>query len=398
MPSLVGLAGAFLLAWEAMPTEWWTDYQQEAQPAFNALRAGHVGLFLQHSPAYGGSLILRAPFVYASHLLGGGSLAAFRAAAVPCVLATVMLGVYLHGRVQSRAGAYLALGLAAFNPLTMRALGIGHPEELLGAVLCAGAVFCALADRPGWAGLLLGLAAANKAWAVMAVGPVMLALDRGRLRAMLTASAVAGVVLAPLVLHGSAAVHDAALASSSSGGIFHPWQLWWFLGSSAHAVTAGVGPPAGFRIGPGWVSTFSHPLIAVIAVPASIAFWRARGRRADALGLLALLLLLRCVLDPWNISYYHLPFLLALLSWEVHTRRRAPVAASAVTLALWLTFRSAPAFLSPDAQSVSYLVWALPLVAALALRVYAPRRFAAIAEPLAAGMRRRMPALAGAFS
>ena len=50
------------------------------------------------------------------------------------------------------------------NPLTLSALEIGHPEELLGAVLCIAAV-CAMNDRATWAAILLGLAIPNKEWA-----------------------------------------------------------------------------------------------------------------------------------------------------------------------------------------------------------------------------------------
>ena len=72
------------------------------------------------------------------------------------------------------------VGLCAANPITLRALDIGHPEELLGAVLCAGAVLAALRGRATLAGVLLGLAMANKAWAVLAIGPVLLALPERR--------------------------------------------------------------------------------------------------------------------------------------------------------------------------------------------------------------------------
>ena len=37
--------------------------------------------------------------------------------------------------------------------------------------------------------------------------------------------------------------------------------------------------------------------------------------------LLALVLLLRCALDPWNNLYYRLPFLLALMAYEVCSGR-----------------------------------------------------------------------------
>ena len=71
--------------------------------------------------------------------------------------------------------------------------------------------------------------------------------------------------------------------------------------------------------------------------------------------LLALLLLARCVLDPWNNVYYELPFLLALLAWEALCRpERPPVLALAATVATWATFQQAPLYLSPDLQSMLF--------------------------------------------
>ncbi len=56
--------------------------------------------------------------------------------------------------------------------------------------------------------------------------------------------------------------------------------------------------------------------------------WLRRGayrrRPHDALLLLALVLVLRCVLDPWNISYYSLPCLFAIVSWEALSAQAAP--------------------------------------------------------------------------
>jgi hypothetical protein len=41
----------------------------------------------------------------------------------------------------------------------------------------------------------------------------------------------------------------------------------------------------------------------------------------DALLLLGLVLLLRAALDPWNNLYYHVPFLFALLAYEIRSGR-----------------------------------------------------------------------------
>ena len=47
--------------------------------------------------------------------------------------------------------------------------------------------------------------------------------------------------------------------------------------------------------------------------------------------LLMLVLLLRCMLDPWDISYYALPILIALIAWESISYVRPPVLARLAT-------------------------------------------------------------------
>src|SRR5829696_4700642 len=186
--ALTALAGTILVAWNGMQGFAFNDYDAEAAPAYAALVKGDVSLFLGLSPSYGGSLIMRAPFAVLPELWGGGELAVFRLAALPCLLAGVALGIVLvaEGLARDLGRGALAglLFCCAVNPLTWRALELGHPEELLGAVLCAGAVLAGCARRPALAGTLLGLAIANKAWGLLAVGPVLLALPHGRRQAM----------------------------------------------------------------------------------------------------------------------------------------------------------------------------------------------------------------------
>ena len=66
-----------------------------------------------------------------------------------------------------------------------------------------------------------------------------------------------------------------------------------------------------------WVPPVSHSLIVLIALPLGLLLRRRGARGADPLALLALLFLLRCVLDPVDQGYFHVPFMLALLAWEV---------------------------------------------------------------------------------
>jgi hypothetical protein len=400
LPLLIGLLAASVLARLTLLTQSFSDYELEAEPAFDALRAGHVGGFLDALPAYGGSLILRAPFALLPGLWDGGGLAVFRAVAVPGLLAAVAFGVVLWSHLagaRRRGGpaAWLALALVVCNPIALSALETGHSEELLGAVLCAAAVVAALRDSPVAAGVLLGLAMANKPWAILAVVPVVAALRGGRLKALVVAGGVTAVVLAPMVLYGGAATRAHTVATDS-GTIFQPWQLWWFTGHHGEIVRGVYGVKVGYRASPGWISGVGHPLVVLIpfALSAVVLLVRGRACRRDALLLLALALLLRCLLDPWDASYYHLPFLLALTAHEAFARRRAPAAGLLASAAAYLTIVGVQTHVTPDVSAAMYLAWSVPLAVALSVRLVAPGAFAQAVTPVLAGAARQLPSLA----
>jgi hypothetical protein len=380
-------AGTATMVWLGLYGFAWNDYETEAKPAFDALTHGHVLEFLRLAPAYGGSLVERAPFALLPGLWGGGELAVYRMVALPCLLAAAALGVWLVAQLRrpgagglrapgSRLARAVALGVCVANPLTLRALELGHPEELLGGVLCVAAVLLAARERPLWAGLALGLAIANKEWALLAIGPVLLALPSRRALCMTCAAAVAAFVLAPLALVGSSGfVASTRGAAAPPSSIIQPWPIFWFLGHHGPTVHGlfGVVKP-GYRTAPGWVGTISHPLIIAVSLPLTALAW-GRGRRgqSDALLLLALLLLLRCVLDTWDTVYYMIPFVLALLTWESLGERRRPAALALSCTALgWVSFAWLPEHASADVQAACFLAWTVPLVVGLALRLYAP--------------------------
>ena len=378
--------GLLVLGWLGL-TDWnWTDYDAEARPALDALVQGHPVLFLKLAPAYGGSLLMRAPFVLVPKLWGGGELSMFRAAAAPCMVAAALLGVWLVAKMRDRgdppAWRALVLFLCVANPIALPALEYGHPEELLGAVLCVIAVLAAAKDRPLWAGALLGLAVANKEWAVLAVGPVLLALPGRRGMALLASAATAGIILAPFALAGGV-VSQAHGAATSSDGIFNPGQLWWFLGSHSHPVRDLSGRiMPGYRIPPAWIANHAHELIVALALPLTLLYaWTRRrtpvGRRhvTDGLLLLAFLLLVRIALDPWDMAYYPLAFLIVLTSWEALRCARPPVLSLTACLVSWFTLQelAKPALhVSPDMQAAVFAAAAVPALLALALALYAP--------------------------
>jgi hypothetical protein len=315
--------------------------------------------------------------VFATTLWHGGQLAIYRASAAPCLIATGALGVWLCARMRATGRSTWAraitLALCVGNPLTLSALELGHPEELLGAVLCIAAVVCAMDGRSTWAAVLLGLAMANKEWAVL------VALPGRRVRTLVIAGAVAGIVLAPLIIDASGGfVGQTAATGLSTGSIFQPWQLWWFLGSHAHMVRGQDGNiKVGYRVPPALLGSLGHILIIAIMPPLSLLYAGMRRRLArpapnGALLLLALLLALRCVLDPWDISYYSLPFLLALVTWESLSFDRPPALALSGAFVAWLIFERTSITLSADMQALIFAVVSVPAVLALMMALYAP--------------------------
>ena len=277
------------------------DYALEAAGPLTALLHGHFETFFSTAPSYGPSLMLRAPFALAGSLAGGGPLLIYRLAALPCLLALAGLGVWLAHTLRRMGGsltaATLAVALCAANPITYRILALGHPEELLGAALGTGAVLVAIRGRPLWAGLLLGLAIANKQWALLAVGPVLLALPAGRWRALILAGAIAVAMEAPLLLSSpTVTAGTSRIVVSDTGGIFNPQQIFWFFGPRIHWLPSmGLEISRQARQAPSWLGGRAHPLIVWLGLPATLlALWR-RTRREDALLLLAGLMLLRCL-------------------------------------------------------------------------------------------------------
>jgi hypothetical protein len=384
--AFAAMAGCATIAWLGLYGFAWNDYEVEAAPSFDALAHGHLGEFLRLAPTYGGSLIERAPFALLPGLWGGGSLAVYRMVALPCLLAAAALGVFLVWRMRaqghSRLARAVALSICVANPITLRALELGHPEEVLGGCLCVAAVLLAGRGRALAAGVVLGLAFANKQWALLAAGPVLLALPGPlRPRCIAGAGAVAVAALAPLAIASSSGFAASAHAIAAPvSPIFQPWQAWWFLGHHGALVHGAFGvPKLGYRVAPAWTSLVSHPLIVLLGFAIAIALWlRVRDRALalnDALLALALVLLLRCVLDTWDAVYYPLPFVLALLFWETHgTPTRPPALALLSTVLIWFSFLWLPEHWSPDAQAVFFLAWSLPLVGLLCARLFGSGR------------------------
>lgn len=357
------------------------DYLTDASDAIDSLVRGDWDAFFANQPLMGSfSLLLRAPFVIP--VFDGRIETVYFAGALPCLLATTFIGLVLARMLADRghgpAVQGLAAGLAVINPITFRALHWGHPEELLGAALCVGAVLAALREREIAAGLLLGLALATKQWAVLAILPVLLAAPHRRIAIVGIAAAVAGALTLPLVLANMQEFEGVARNAAGRGNYAAPsttpWNVWWPLASMAEL------PALGERwVSPSWVPTVAHPLIVLLPLPLGWLLWRRRDRRPDdALLLLTLLFLARCMLDNWNGDYYQAPFLLSLLAWETVRRPGIPRLTLAVTVLLGISFWPQVNFVFADTATAapwlfaSYIAWTVPLAAGLALLLYRP--------------------------
>jgi hypothetical protein len=367
------LAAALVLACAlaALSTPGMGDYRTELLPAFSALLGGDVSGFASAAPLYGASAWPRLPFGLLADGLGGSDLAVYRSGAFACLLVLAAVAFAL-ARTMERAGrpvaeraALLVTLLAA--PVVLRALRDGHPEDVLAGALAVAAVLLALRARPALAGAALGLAVASKPWAVLAAGPVLLAAENRRLLLAVAAAGVALVAAAPLVLLAGERANGHATTLTQSNWIFHPQQLLWPLGER-HA-NGGV-------IAPDGLVSLVRPLIVGSGAVLSVAWALRRSRTGapahDALLLLALLLLVRCAIDPWNNAYYAVPAVLALGAWEAHARRGLPVLAISVTALTWLSFVRLPMYLGPDALAATYAAWIVPLIGVLGAALYAP--------------------------
>jgi hypothetical protein len=355
------------------------DYKAEAAPSLDALAHGDFTRFAHAPNVYAGSLTLRAPFVGLAGALGGDRLDVYRAGIFACLLAAVALIVVLD-RAAQRAGAPIASRIAVAAsvlglPLLVDLFDFGHPEEVLTASLAILAVWAA-PRSPLIAGALLGTAVACKPWALVALGPVLLCAAGGRM-ALLVATAAAGLAsVIPFLAADLGHSAQVAATNAATGTLWAPFQLFWPLGvAHHHAVPDGVGGVLDLTTwtAPRWLGPATRALIVGLTVPAAVmAFARGRRSRADALLLLALLLHLRCLFDPWNSFYYALPAILALVAWSVERRERFPLAAAALAALVWLTFNRLALVDDRALMFAGYVAWALPFAFVIATWLYRP--------------------------
>ena len=331
---------------------------QNPAPAIQALANGSVGGFVDLHPVMGSfSLLLRAPFIALSDSLGGDRLLGYQLGALVCFIPALIVGGWLAREIQARGRSRLeamVFGvLVAINPITLDALHMGHPEEVLGGALAPPAVVWAARARSMLAAVALGLAIGTKQWALLAVLPALLVAPADSRRRIAAVAAAIGIVLAlsaPL-----ADWHDYREKAHTLGlsrTVSH-YSAWTVISRSADIVVPGFDRPTKIHRLPGGLSREDISLvIPVVCAIFVLGFaWRRRWQltEEDAVALLAISFLLRVTLDSTVLLYYFAPMVLALAWWEVR-RRGIPLGTAAATVFIWQLFNETHEF--PDALSL----------------------------------------------
>ena len=375
------------------------DYPSDAGPTIHALLDGHVGQALAAQPLMGSlSVLVRLPFAALASVTGGGELAVYRLGCIPCLVALGLAGLEL-ARAMDRRGATrgacaAAAAICVVNPLTWEALRLGHPEELLGAAFVVVAALWAAEGRSLAAGVALGLALATKQWAAIAVLPVLAVAPAHRLRLGMIAFALVAVLTLPVVIADANGFYGATRQAGWAGTRVYPFNGVWPLAPTEDRVVSVGGDMSVVTVReiPVWLAHLLHPAIVLLAVPLTAAalFVRRRFRAEDVFALLALAFLIRCLLDPIDNAYYHVPFVLSLAFWEGLGWKRTPLLALLASLAVWFAIYKATMFHTNDLRNAVYLLmtvpFGVPLVSAL---------FARGGRPARTARRRLRPAAAG---
>lgn len=380
---VAGAAVVGLAVWAALSASSAGDYGNprcarwacdDASRPLHALVTGHLGAFFKTQTAMGlTSLLLRAPAVAIAHAWGAGTLGEYRAGALVCLVVAAVVGTLLAART-ARRGVPVPVALALLTLWAAaiawgRSVYFGHPEEPLAAALALLAIVLALERRALHAGIVLGLAIGTKQWALLAAPVALTAIARSEWRRLLVAALAVAAVTLGVPAIGSPSTFKAAQQATARGDdkTTTPADVWFRLGRkhvfarTRTTVAYGVYPP---KLIGRWIRTF----VFALAVAASVVFVRRRGiATADTLGLVALLFLLRAVLDTQTFSYHLTPMLMAIAAWEGLGRRRLPVVACLALAAFELTVHYVAPDMSANAFNAIFLAWTLPLAAYLAV-------------------------------
>jgi len=284
-----------------------------------------------------------------------------------------------------------AVGVAMLvNPLALRVLHWGHPEDYLSAAALTAAAIAAVRDRPKLAGLLFGLALGSKQWSLLAA-PLLLVAVRPHVRAFsVIALGVAVALYLPLAIGDSSRFVEITKDSADPQHAYRiiepappdglenatPLNVWWLVARPRLGHDAYGRPFRSRGVVPS-VAAVGHGVTVLFAVLLAVLLARRRERDpADLLGVLALVFLLRSIFDPFAYDYHLFAFFVLLVTWEALRSTGPPVITLAAAIGIAVMLLPAP-YSAPDVtrratyEMVTFFAWALPLVYVLFKRSYA---------------------------
>lgn len=347
-----------------------------AGPPLAFLVRGHVHRFFSTQPFMGSvSLVLRAPAVAVVTLLKDDVSVQYRVGTLVCFLAAAALllpGIVLiQRRGQPLLIALIVIAAIFLGPATFAALRWGHPEELLGAALAIAAVLAASHRRMVAAGVLLGLAVATEQWGLFAVLPVLM-LARGQRRLVASVSLiVAGAFIVPMLAGSPTHFFEQNLNTANAQLGETPTNIWWPF----HHIGFDPTSKQNLEMIPDALRVISHPLAVAVVIGLSVVYWRrSAGRHPyDALLLLALCFLVRCLFDPLTMSYHHVPFVMTIAMYEGLRCRRIPIVTLTSTAMILVVGDFIAPLGKPDLMFAVYLLWGLFTAAYLSISAFGRR-------------------------
>jgi hypothetical protein len=176
-----------------------------------------------------------------------------------------------------------------------------------------------------------------------------------------------------------------AQAYSSGGGGVTPTNIWWQFGHLGGIAAGPHGTMRAFTL-PGSLSQIAHPLVVALALAgAGLFWWRRPHAGIDSIaGLMALILLLRPMLDPLSYGYHFTAALIAMAVFETLRRRTLPYGALVLAAMAWLMQHVVAPADDLDLAHRVFLAWSLPLAGYLAAALFFPsirQRLTAMVRP-----------------